>query len=128
MERLIEHRAAPRRTFRLDAVADYIPRHSSGRWWENFEVRTADIGEGGFQVVTTVPMQIGARLRLVVEPGIAPVEPGPWIEGTIVWVNEPVIPWLGSYRAGIAFVRSRPAALQPVLDRVEGPSTVALAG
>lgn len=125
MERLIEHRAAPRRAFRLDAVADYFPRHSSGRWWENFEVRTADIGEGGFQVVTTVPMQVGARLRLVVESGIAPAEPGPSIEGTIVWVNAPAIPWLGTYRAGIAFHPSRPAVLQPILESVEGPSAVA---
>src|SRR5205085_1386137 len=63
-----EHRTGPRRSVRLDAVADYVPRLSTGRWWENFEVRAVDVGGGGFQVMTTVPMQVGARLRLIVDP------------------------------------------------------------
>ena len=108
-----DHRAEARRTIRLEAQADYMPRHSSGRWWENFDVRAVDVGGGGLQVVTTVPMQVGARLRLIVEPAES-AESAPFtVQGEIVWIREPAIPWLGMYRAGVAFQ----PALQTGLDR-----------
>lgn len=117
-----EHRADTRQPVRLEALADYVPRLSSGRWWENFEVRTVDVGSGGFQVMTTVPMQVGARLRLVVEPA-ASEEPGLSIQGEIVWTKEPPIPWLGVYRAGVAFQ----PALQTGMDRFMERCGVAVA-
>jgi hypothetical protein len=102
MQQYIEHRATPRRAFRLDAVADYFPRLSTGRWWENFEVRVADVGAGGFQIATTVPLEVGARVRILPSAGAADDAEPQVFAGEIVWVTEPRITWLGFYRAGVA--------------------------
>jgi hypothetical protein len=105
-----DHRAEPRRAVRLNASAEYVPRLSSGRWWETFEVRAVDVSAGGFQVATTVPMQVGAKLRLIVEATKA-IPENLSVGGEIVWVKTPAIPWLGIYRAGVA---TPPAAREAI--------------
>lgn len=120
MERMIEHREHPRQPARLDAVIEFYPARMSagGRWWENFAARTLDVGEGGVRVATTDRLAAGGRIRMILPPraeGEGTID----VEGDIVWVREPVLPWLGTYRAGIAFRPALQTGIAPLLERAE---------
>lgn len=119
MERLVEHRGAARRPARVDGTASYAPARTAGRWWEYFEVRTVDVGAGGFRLISTVPVRTGARLKLVVPPA-EESEPPVTVEGEIVWVSEPLIPWLGTYHAGVVFRPAGQEGAERLLARTAG--------
>lgn len=120
MDPLYEHRGTPRRPARLDAVIEYFPvrRADGGRWWENFPARMVNVSGSGVQISAMDRLTPGGRIRMIVPPlreGEATVD----VEGDIVWVREPVLPWLGKYRAGIAFRPALQTGVAPLLERTE---------
>ena len=124
MEQATNHRLHPRHRGRIDAVIDYFPARitGAGRWWENFEARTVDVSESGVRIATTSPLKPGGRVRVIIPPerGEGPTIA---IAGDIVWVNEPVLPWLGRYRAGVVFRPALQDGIAPLVERTESDGT-----
>ncbi len=123
MEGAIEHRGASRHPAKLEAVIEYFPARvaDGGRWWENFTARTVDVSESGAQFTALDRIKPGGRVRLIVsseEDGERAID----IAGDIVWVREPVLPWLGKYRVGIMFRPALQDDVSSLLHRADSHS------
>jgi hypothetical protein len=61
-----------------------------------------DVSRSGARFVSTVPVEPGGRMRLLLRPS-EEARPPVTVAGRIVWVTKPAVPWMGRYQAGLAF-------------------------